>query len=204
MSTQANIRRITVDPTNDYQALFNKNTGGLIYIPRGRDVEIQLGYYEKGLFVSNPSHLATITVEVRPFSNRAGTALVTAVTSTITALNGDGEWTGDTGQHASIVLDAGQTAGLSTSNETDYWLVITAVTTGGKPLTLISGRCVGVNDAGNYSAVQPAPSDPTYVTAQQFYSALGAIASGEFTRNGWRVRLDVDANGQVTFNTTPV
>jgi hypothetical protein len=204
MSIQANIRRIKVDPASDYQTAYNKTTGGLIYIPRGRDTVLQLGYYEKDVFLANPSHIATITAEIRPYSNRGGTALVVATTSTIAAVSAEGSWLNDEDQHATLTLDAAQTASLATENETDYWLVITALTTGGKPLTLVSGRCIGVNDAGNYSATQPAAADPTYVTAAQFYSALGAINAGEFTRNGWRVRLDVDENGQVTFNATTV
>lgn len=201
---EANIRRIQVDPVDDYLSLFNKNTGNVIYLPRGRDVVLQLGYFEKRIFVPNPSHLATITAEVRP-SNRTSAAVVTAQTSSIAQI-AEGQWEDDTSQHASILLPAAQTASLApdaTTNEKDYWLVITALTTGGKPLTLISGRCVAIEDGGNYSATVPNPGDPTYVTAAQFFSALSGLNAGEFTKNGWRVRLDVDANGQVTFNTTP-
>lgn len=203
MSIQANIRRIKVDPANDYNSAVNKITGDIIRIPRGRDTVLQIGYYENDVFVPNPSHLATVTAEIRPYSDRGGTALVVATTSTLSAVSAEGAWLNDEDQHLSLTLDAAQTASLATANETDYWLVITALTTGGKPVTLVSARCIGVNDGGNYSAVQPTPADPTYVTAAQFYSALGAVNSGEFTRNGWRVRLDVDENGQVTFNATP-
>lgn len=203
MSIQANIRRIKVDPANDYNSAVNKITGGIITVPRGRDTVLQVGYYENDVFVANPSHLATVTAEVRPYANRGGTALVVATTSTIAAVAAEGAWLNDEDQHFSLTLDAAQTAAMATENETDYWLVITALTTSGKAITLTSARCVGVNDGGNYSATQPTPADPTYVTAAQFYSALGAVNAGEFVRNGWRVRLDVDENGQVTFNKTP-
>lgn len=203
MSIEANIRRIKVDPADDYQSLTNKVTGGVVYIPRGRDVDLEFGYYERGIFQANPSFLTTITAEVRPFTNRGGTALVVANTSIINSIS-EGEWTSDTNQHFTITLPAAQTASLSVADETDYWLVVCGFTATGKCITLISGHCKGVNDAGNYSAAVPTPGDPTFVTSAQLFSALAALGGGGGTvSNGKRLTWVWDTTDQLwTQNTT--
>lgn len=204
MSISANIRRIKVDPADDYQTLSNKVTGGVVYIPRSRDVALQFGFYEKGTFVANPSHLATITAEIRPYDDRGGTAVVVASTATIASIT-SGQWENDTSQHFTVTLPAAQTASLATASETPYWLVVTAITTDGKPLTLISGRCIGINDGGNYSATVPTPGDPTYVTAEQFFSAIAAISAGGGISNGYRWAVVIDPVTQEwTMNITAV
>jgi hypothetical protein len=81
MSTSANIRRIKVDPSNDYQSLSNKVTGGLVYIPRARDVVLQFGFYENGIFL--PPFSPAVMCEIRPYGDRGGTALVVATTAVI-------------------------------------------------------------------------------------------------------------------------
>jgi hypothetical protein len=191
MSIQANIRRIACDSAADYLRAFNKRTGDKLAFPRGRDVAMQFAIYEAGIFQANPTYLATITAEIRPFADRGGVALCVANTSVITQIS-SGEWDADTNQHFTITFPAAQTASLATANETDYWFVVTAITTGGQKLTLVSGPCLGINDGGDYSATVPTPGSINYVTTEQFYSALGAISAGGGVSNGYRWAIVVD------------
>ncbi len=202
MSAEGNIARFPVDSGDWYRAPSSKISGGIIYIPRARDVLVQLAVFENGLFVEDPSYLSTITVEIRPYTNRAGGALVVVSASGPAALT-QGAWDNDTGQHISILLPAAQTAALSSADETNYWMVIFAMTATGKKVTLLSGKVVGVNDGGDYSDVTPTPGNPNFVTQEQLYSIIGFINSGEFVANGWRVRPTVDTDGIVRFPATP-
>jgi hypothetical protein len=200
MSTEANIIRLAIDTADPYRAPVNKINGSKIQIPRGKDSILQIAVYEKGIFTQTPSFLATVTAEIRPTS-RVGAAIVTNNTSSIATIS-EGQWLDDTSQHLSITLPAAQTAGFSigSTNELEEWLVITALTTGGKPLTLAAGLCTAIEDGGNYSAVVPTPGDPTFVTAAQFYSVIDALNKNEITENGYRGRLGIDANGKLVLH----
>lgn len=201
MSNEANIIRIACDQADPDKALVNALNGDVPRLHRNRDIILELGIYARGIFIPSPTHLATITAEVRPYATRTDPAVVTANTSSINSLNGEGAFTGGTGQHASILLDQAQTAGFTgfTNHEKDYWLVITAITTGGKPLTLINGRAIAVEDGGNYSATVPSPGNPNYPTMEQFYSALSALNTGVIEENGYKGRWGIDANGRPVF-----
>ncbi len=195
MSVEANIVRIEVDQGDAYRAPSSKVTGDVIRLPRSRDIAIQIGIKANGIFMADASYIATITAEVRNYATPGDAAIVIAATSTIAAI-AEAQWEDNTAQHATVTLPAAQTAGISVgSKETAYWLVITAVTAGGKPLTLIAGKVLGVDDAGNYSATAPTPADPSFVTSVAFYSALAAINQGVIEENGFRGRWGIDENG---------
>jgi hypothetical protein len=202
MSTEANIVRVECDLAIPYQAPVNKITGERIQIPRGRDVVVELGVRERGTWVVDlESKLASITVEVK--ATRTGAATVTVTDSGPFTTTTEGTWTGDTGQHASILLPNGQTSGftIGSSGSAEYWMVITAATVSGKAVTLAAGNVDAIEDGGNYSATTPAVGDASYVTTSQFYSALGSASSGVISENGYQGRWGIDENGQPVWRT---
>lgn len=193
MSVLGNIIRLEVDAADPYRAPAIKNTGQPIRLPRSRDIILQLGVYEAGVWVENPSHLVLVTAEVK--ATRTGAAVAVANTSTIANIQ-QGQWDANTHQHLSITLPAAQTAGFPTADETTYWLVITATVTGGIPITLLAGVVTVVNDGGDYSATVPSPGDPSYYTKAQVEARLQGIGDDTIEENGFRGRWGIGANGQ--------
>lgn len=203
MSTEANIIRIECDKADAYRAiggLTNKITGEKVRLPRGRDIQIELGIRERGVWIQDvESSLASITVEVK--ATRTGAATVTVTDSGPFVFCQESEWQSDTKQHAAILLPNGQTSGfvIGASGETDYWFVITASTVSGKAITLAAGVVSCIEDGGNYSATTPAVGDANYVTFAQLFALLPQDGSGVvIEENGFKGRLGFTEDGQLT------
>jgi hypothetical protein len=202
MSTEANIVRLACDLAHPYQAPVNRLTGERIQMPRGRDIAVEIGIYERGIWIVDvESRLASITVEVK--ATRTGAATVTVTDAGPFSSTSEGSWEGNTGQHAAVLLPNGQTAGftIGATGSAEYWLVITAATVSGKAVTLAAGLVDAIEDGGNYSATTPAVGDASYVTTSQFYAALGSASSGVISENGYQGRWGIDANGQPVWRT---
>jgi hypothetical protein len=199
MSTEANIIRIECDKAQPYQGitgLTNKVTGERVRLPRGRDIQVELGVRERGVWIVDvESELASITVEVK--ATRTGAATVTVTDAGPFALCQESEWTSDTKQHAAIQLPNGQTSGftIGSSGEADYWMVITATTVSGKAITLAAGVVTAIEDGGNYSATTPSVGDANYVTQAQLLTMLPSGSNLIIEENGFRGRLGFDENG---------
>lgn len=196
-ATQANIIRLAVDLADPYAALGNKLTGSRPKLPRSRDIRIELGVFERGVWMRDvETYIASITVEVK--ATRTGAATVTVTDAGPFNTVESGSWDDDSAQHAAILLPNGQTAGftIGSTGEADYWLVISAATVGGKAITLAAGTVTAIEDGGNYSATTPSVGDSAYVTFAQFYAALAAQGSGVIEENGYKGRWGIDENGQ--------
>lgn len=203
MSLDANIIRIECDTADAYRAiggLTNKTTGERIRLSRGRDIMIEIGVRERGVWQQDiESSLASITIEVK--ATRTGAATVTVTDSGPFALCQESEWQSDTKQHAAILLPNGQTSGfvIGTSGEADYWFVITAATVSGKAITLAAGTVSCIEDGGNYSATTPAVGDANYVTWAQVLTLIPQAANGiVIEENGYKGRLGFTEDGQFT------
>jgi hypothetical protein len=197
MADLKNIIRLACDTVPGLLTVADKLTGNVPRLPRGRDTRLEIGISAKRTWQQVPG-LTIITAEVKPFANHGGTAVVIANTTLINNVTA-GSWEDDTASHAEIILPAAQTVSLATADETDYWLVVTGFTAAGSQVTLAAGRILGVNDGGNYSATVPTPGDVNYLTAAQVFALLNNLQKAEFTENGFRARLSIDANGQPGF-----
>lgn len=200
MSTEANIIRLACDLADPYRNPVNKLNGERIKLPRSKDIRLELGIYERGIWVRDvESYLATITVEIK--ATRTGAATVTVTDAGPFVLTEEAEWNGDTKQHAAITLPNGQTAGftIGATGEAEYWLVITAATTGGKGITLAAGAVTAIEDGGNYSAATPAVGDSQYVTFAMLFPLLKSLSEQVIEENGYKGRWGIDENGQEVF-----
>lgn len=197
MGTEANIIRLAVDLADPYRNPVNKLNGERIKLPRSKDIRLEIGVFERGIWVRDiESYLASITVEIK--ATRTGAATVTVTEAGPFTLTEAETWEGNLGQHASITLPNGQTAGftIGSTGEADYWLVITAATISGKGITLAAGAVTAIEDGGNYSATTPAVGDSQYVTQAQMFAALASLTNVVFTENGYSGRWGFDENGQ--------
>lgn len=200
MSTEANIIRLACDLADPYRNPVNALNGERIKLPRSKDIRLELGIYERGVWMRDvESYLATITVEVKVTRTGAATVTVTDAGPFVTVE--EAQWDGKTSQHAAITLPNGQTAGftIGSTGEAEYWLVITAATVGGKGITLAAGAVTTIEDGGNYSATTPAVGDAQYVTFAQLFPLLKTLADHVIEENGYKGRWGIDENGQEIF-----
>lgn len=201
MPTEANIIRLAVDLADPYRNPVNKLNGEKIKLPRSKDIRLELGVYERGIWVRDvESYLASITVEIK--ATRTGAATVTVTEAGPFILTEEAEWNGgENKQHATITLPNGQTAGftIGSTGEAEYWLVITAATLGGKGITLAAGAVTAIEDGGNYSAATPVVGDSQYVTYAALFPVLQRLIDEQINENGFKGRWGIDENGLPIF-----
>lgn len=128
------------------------------------------------------ANLASVTVEAAPCADRDG-ARVFSKTLAGSALDPgltEDTWADGSRQHALFILSSGEmnVALPSGADRTDFWLVITALTTAGDPLVCGTARFVLADD-GTFSGAPPPPANPgvgiTIDQADARYAPAGAV-----------------------------
>jgi len=129
--------RLKCDPTA-WNGIVDKRTQKSPIVPRGTDVDIQLGLYTGDVWVDDVSDIGSITVALKDNSNRAG---VPYITETIESADvsvpagGESDWTDDADQHAAVTLTDEDT----NLPAAQYWLVVSIIRTNGDQVTIGAG-----------------------------------------------------------------
>jgi len=161
------IRLFADQATRDDEYMEDVYTNATPVLWRGNDVQFEIGLGHDGSIITDISNLASLTLDVKPWTNRNGDALITktldaADLSDITQAN----WDDKTAQHALVTLTGDETnIDVGEDNEDKCWLVISMVTNDdpGHSVTLQATKFRIVED-GTGSAGQTQNNASTYYT----------------------------------------
>ena len=175
MSTLAsNVFRIECDVAAP-GAPVNAINGGMVIIPRGKDCVFQIGIRNKFAWLENITNLSSVFVEIWDYTTHITTRTVFVSTSTIVNCS-EGSWNDFTSQIAEITASAADTAALTADAAgTDYWLVISALTSAGKKIDLAYGRCQAIETGSQYAGSAPAVGNPAYPTRDEMLALIQAL-----------------------------
>jgi hypothetical protein len=169
--------RLAFDVTS-HGAAVDQITGETPKIWRGTHVTFELA----GLWgaptsdssdVIDVTNIASLSIDVKPYADRDGSAVLSAkTTTTINTITKD-EWEAGTVYHAAITYLHTETAPTLTADSVDYWLVVTVITNDSTPRYITWGATkLTIEEDGSGGWTTPAPSDPTYPTVAQVNSAI--------------------------------
>lgn len=169
--------RLAFDVTSHGQAT-DQITGDTPKIWRGTHVTFELaGFWGSPTSdtsdVIDVTNIASLSIDVKPYSDRDGSAVLSAkTTTTINTITKD-EWEAGTVYHAAITYLHTETAPTLTADSVDYWLVVTVITNDSTPRYITWGATkLTIEEDGSGGWTTPAPSDPTYPTADQVNDSI--------------------------------
>ena len=140
---------------------------------RGNDVQFEIGLFVAGTIVDDVNNIESLTVEVRPSSDRTGTPVMTKTLQAgdLNSPPTQAEWdTQDaTKCHALVVFTGDETnVNLGTATSVAYWLTVSVVTTDspGRDIT-VGFSTLTIEEDGAGAAGSPPTNDPLYYTRTQ-------------------------------------
>lgn len=170
----ANIYRVECDAAAP-GAPVNKINGLALVIPRGKDAVFQIGIRAKGAWLDSITNLTSVLLEIWDDSTHITTRSVFVSTSTINVCS-EGSWNDNTAQHAEITATAADTAALAAAaTGTTYWMVLSALTSGGLKIDLAYGRVTALETGSQYAGSAPAPGNPTYPTRDEMMAVIRGL-----------------------------
>jgi hypothetical protein len=161
--------------------IYDKVSSETAVIYRGTAVQFELGVFYRAQF-ENPSNFSVIKLELKPFNDRKGNALMTGTVAAadFNLLCTESQWDDDLDQHAVIEFTGTQTNisidGGSDPDIQDFWLVISTLTTDvpPKPITLGTGRIRVIEDGTGSADAAPLPAPPVSYTQAEADARFGA------------------------------
>ena len=176
MSVEANIIRIEVDAADPYRNPVNKINGAQIQIARGKDHQFEVGIFSRGTWQDTVANFSAVIVEVWDSSTHITTRTLNVQGNSF-ATCPQGSWDDNTSQHVVILATASDTAAFTAAaGGTDYWLVISGLTSAGKKITLAAGTCKVIEDGGQYIAAAVSPGNPAYMTRDEVIGLFNALS----------------------------
>lgn len=185
-----NIVRLAVDPADQYRAPVNIANGGRVRIARGKDVQFEIGVFNrsKGSSIATGADgeitgwqgrieaYQTIFIEIWDALTRITVRYVMISSSSFASCTA-GEWDDTTSQHALITATATETAALTAAvpSGTEYWMVISALTADGQKITLSAGTIEAIEDGGQYAGVTVPVGNPAYPTRDELVAIIQAL-----------------------------
>jgi hypothetical protein len=159
--------RIALDTTS-FGALINTLTEQTPKLWRGALAQFEIGLFVGTDLATDLSNVESVTLEIRPASDRDGTPLLSktlAAVSLDTTVNA-ATWADESKQHALFELSESDTnLAVAAEPSTDYWLVFSAVLSEG-PVTLGGGVITIVEDGAGVGGEYEEPDYPYYTTEQ--------------------------------------
>lgn len=204
MANAYNIIRLACDLAMPLKPPVNLIDGLQVRIHRGKTYQFEIGVYDKEVWQESITQFSSVTLQVR--ATRTSAAIIDKTVSVPVVTVAEAAWDGKTDQHVVLTLTGAQTNALTVPSpfEADFWLALTATTTGGEVVTLGAGAIKGIEDGGQVSGSTPVSGDPTYLTAAQTIAAIESAARGfQIEANGWILIPSVDDTGLVTWNARP-
>ena len=135
------------------QIVEDKQTHGVLDMFRARDAQFPVGLFYDTEFITDLTNITSIKLEVKRATERRGVALMSQ-TKVFADLDGGltkAEWDAEEGQHVLFTFTAAETALPMPDGvlQADFWIVISAVRTDGKTVTILAGTLRVYDDGLN-------------------------------------------------------
>lgn len=151
--------------TSDKSAFVDKLTANNAFLWRGTDVRFELAAFYKDTLLDF-SNVTSLTLEVKPLATPTTTAVMSKTVAVFNNALTLPQWDDDSSQHCVVTFANTETAPAITGTETNFWLVVSVILTGGEIVTL-GVSTLTIKEDGTGVITTPPLGDPTYPTLVQ-------------------------------------